>query len=51
VFAVLALIAFMLALVLKLYGVTPGIDLVILGFCFVAAHLIYEWKPWRKAGT
>jgi len=44
-FAILALLAFVLAL----FDVTIGsIDLVVLGLCFVAAHLIYAWTPWRR---
>lgn len=36
-FALIALICFVLAL----FKVSPGIDLVILGLCFIALHLIY----------
>jgi hypothetical protein len=44
-FAIAALLAFVLAL----FDVTIGsIDLVVLGLCFVAAHLIYAWTPWRR---
>lgn len=42
-FALIALLCFVLAL----FGVTLGsIDLVILGLCFVALHLLYNWTPW-----
>jgi hypothetical protein len=44
-FAVLALITFILAL----FGVHIGsIDLVVLGFVFIAAHLI--WDPFPVSG-
>ena len=46
VFALLALIAFVLAL----FEVTVGqIDLVVLGFCFLAAHHLFEVAlPWNR---
>lgn len=48
VFALLALIAFILAL----FHVSLGsIDLVTLGLVFVAAHLMYAWTPWTRRGT
>ena len=45
-FAVAALICFVLAL----FHVHPGsVDLVILGFCFVALHLAFTVAiPWRR---
>lgn len=47
-FAVLALICF----VLKLFHVSFGtVDLVVLGLCFLAAHLAFAWTvpwPWRR---
>lgn len=44
-FAILALLAFVLAL----FGATvAGIDFVVLGLCFVAAHLIWAWTPWTR---
>ncbi len=44
-FAILALLAFVLAL----FGANvAGLDLVVLGLVFVAAHLIYAWTPWRR---
>lgn len=49
-FALLALICFILAL----FGASTGIDLVVLGLVFVAAHLLFGawplggWNPpWR----
>lgn len=46
-FAIVALICFILAL----FHVGLGsIDMVILGFCFVALHLAIGWPfPWRRA--
>ena len=47
VFALLALLCFVLAL----FDVTIGsIDLVVLGFCFIALHLLFgvSLTPWRK---
>jgi hypothetical protein len=44
-FAILALIAFLLALL----GAHLGhLDLVVLGLVFVAAHLIWPWTPWHR---
>jgi hypothetical protein len=44
--AILALICFVLAL----FGVHPaGLDLVILGLVFLAAHFIYPYAPWTRA--
>jgi hypothetical protein len=45
-FALLALICFVLAL----FGVRPGeVDLVILGFAFIATHLLLgDWRPWNR---
>lgn len=44
--ALVALICFVLAL----FHVSLGsIDLVILGFCFIAAHLMFGWSfPWGR---
>jgi len=43
VFALLALLCFVLAL----FGAHIGLDLVILGFCFIAAHLLFNVAiPW-----
>jgi hypothetical protein len=45
-FALLALFCF----VLKLFHVEPGIDLVVLGLAFIAAHLLVHspfWPAWR----
>jgi hypothetical protein len=48
VFAILALLAFLLAL----FGAHPGgLDMVTLGLAFIAAHLIWAWTPWRGRGT
>lgn len=44
-FAILALLCFVLALFRVHVG---SVDLVILGLCFVAAHLIHPWTPWRR---
>lgn len=42
-FALLALIAFILAL----FGAHLGsIDLVVLGWVFIAAHLLFDFRPW-----
>lgn len=45
-FALLALICFVLAL----FGVTIAVDLVVLGFVFIAAHLLLglSLTPWRR---
>jgi len=44
-FALIALICFVLAL----FHVTLGsIDLVVLGFVFIAAHLMWGWTPWTR---
>lgn len=46
-FALLALLCFVLAL----FNVTIGtIDLVVLGFCFIALHLMFGLglTPWRR---
>lgn len=49
-FAVAALLCF----VLDLFHVALGsVDLAVLGFCFVALHLIFSAQlslPWRKTG-
>jgi hypothetical protein len=43
VFALIALICFVLAL----FKVHPGsFDLVILGFVFIALHLLFDFRPW-----
>lgn len=44
--AVLALICFVLAL----FNAPVGVDLVVLGLCFVAAHLAFgiSLTPWRR---
>lgn len=48
-FALLALIAFVLALLQRTVG---PVDLVVLGLVFVAAHLLLPWTPplkrWRR---
>lgn len=49
-FALLAVIAFALAFILKLLGTSTGnVDLVILGLLFVALHLLVGvgW-PWNR---
>ncbi len=44
-FALLALLCFVLAL----FGLHLGsIDLVVLGFVFIAAHLMWAWTPWTN---
>lgn len=45
-FALLALLCFVLAL----FGVPLGVNLMILGLAFIAAHLLIgDWRPWRRA--
>lgn len=44
-FAILALLCFVLAL---FHAHVDGLDLVVLGFCFLAAHMVYAWTPWRR---
>ena len=47
IFALLALICFVLAL----FGAHVGLDLVVLGLVFIAAHLLFgSWLPWRRGG-
>lgn len=43
-FALVALITFILALFKVHIG---SIDLVVLGFVFLAAHFVFDWRPWR----
>lgn len=44
-FALIALICF----ILSLFHVDLGtISLTVLGFCFVALHLMWGWTPWRR---
>lgn len=48
-FALAAVIAFTLALALKLLGTSTGdFDLVVLGFVFVALHLLTGFAPWTR---
>jgi hypothetical protein len=43
-FAFVALIVLLLALFHVHIG---SIDLVVLGFVFLAAHFVFDWRPWR----
>jgi hypothetical protein len=44
-FAILALLCF----ALSLFGAhVASLNLVTLGLCFIAAHLIFAWTPWRR---
>jgi len=44
-FAVIALVCFVLAV----FGVSPGdINMIALGLVFIAAHMLFEWTPWRR---
>jgi hypothetical protein len=48
-FAICALVTFLLALLLGLFGGDTGkFSLLYLGLAFVAAHLIWTWAPWRR---
>lgn len=42
-FALVALIVFILALFKVHIG---SIDLVVLGFVFLAGHFVFDWRPW-----
>lgn len=51
-FAIAALIVFVLGLVLNVMGVGHSTLLLFLGLSFVAAHLIWAWTPWTgRAGA
>lgn len=42
-------LAALLCFVLALFNVTIGsLDLVTLGLAFIAAHLLFDWRPWSK---
>lgn len=44
----LALIA-LICFVVGLAGKSPlGLDMLFLGLAFVAAHLLFPWRPWSK---
>ena len=45
-FAVAAVIVFILGLILNLLGVGYNWLLVFLGLAFLAAHLVWSWTPW-----
>jgi len=50
IFAIAALITFILAFLLALLGADTGkISLLFLGLSFVAAHMAFGgWAPWRR---
>ena len=49
--AVLALVAFIIAFIMRIAGWSHGsfdsIAVAILGFVFLAAALLWDWRPWR----
>jgi len=49
-FAIAALITFILAFILALLGADTGkVSLLFLGLSFVAAHMAFGgWAPWRR---
>jgi hypothetical protein len=48
VFAVAAVIVFVLGLILNLLGVGHSWVLLFLGLAFLAAHLVWSWTPWAR---
>jgi ribose/xylose/arabinose/galactoside ABC-type transport system permease subunit len=48
VFAVAAVIVFILGLILNLLGVGYNWPLVFLGLALLAAHLVWSWTPWAR---
>lgn len=42
-FALVALIVFILAL---FHAAIGSVDLLLLGLAFLAAHFVFEWRPW-----
>lgn len=48
-FAVAAVIVFILGLILNLLGVGFNWPLVFLGLALLAAHFIWSYTPWRRS--
>jgi hypothetical protein len=43
----MAALAALICFILSLFDVRLGdVDLTVLGFCFVALHLLYDFRPW-----
>ena len=47
-FAIAALIVFILGLVLNLLGVGSNWVLLFLGLACLAAHAVFAWTPWTR---
>lgn len=47
-FAVLALVCFILATIDATVGPLSPVNLIALGLAFVAAHLLWAWVPWGR---
>jgi ribose/xylose/arabinose/galactoside ABC-type transport system permease subunit len=48
VFAVAAVIVFILGLILNLLGVGFNWVLLFLGLALLAVHLVWSWTPWER---
>lgn len=47
-FALVALIVFILAL---FHAAIGSVNLLVLGLAFLAAHFVFEWRPWAASKT
>jgi ribose/xylose/arabinose/galactoside ABC-type transport system permease subunit len=47
-FAIAALIVFILGLILQLLGINLNWVLLFLGLALVAAHMLWSWTPWVR---
>jgi hypothetical protein len=47
-FAIAALIVFILGLVLRLFDVGDSWVLLFLGLACLAAHAVFAWTPWNR---